>query len=121
MPAGMTNNLKSRRSGRSLNPKFITDLCMKTRILIVFLAVVFGMGDITVSRASDDNDIATITDIVLVRPGCFVATVLGSAIFVVALPFAAASGSVHSTANTLVLTPADATFTRPLGDFDSLE
>jgi hypothetical protein len=117
----MTNNLKIRRSGRSLNQHLITDICMKTRILIVFLAVVFGMGDITVSRAGDDNDIATITDIALVRPGCFLATVLGSAIFVVALPFAAASGSVRTTANTLVLAPADATFTRPLGDFNSLQ
>jgi hypothetical protein len=94
---------------------------MKTRILIVFFAVVFGMGNISVSRASDDDDIATITDVALVRPGCFVATVLGSAVFVVALPFAAISGSVKSTADTLVLAPANATFTRPVGDFTSLE
>ena len=39
------------------------------------------MGNITVSRASDD-DIATITDVTLVRPGCFLATLLGSAVFV---------------------------------------
>ena len=94
---------------------------MKTRILIVFFAIVLGMGNLTLSRASDDNDIATITDVALVRPGCFLATVVGSAVFVVALPFAAMSGSVRSTADTLVLAPANATFTRPVGDFTSLE
>jgi hypothetical protein len=94
---------------------------MKTRILILFFAIVFGMGNITISRASDDNDIATIADVALVRPGCFLATLAGSAVFLVALPFAAISGSIGSTADTLVLAPANATFTRPVGDFTSLE
>lgn len=79
------------------------------------------MGNLTVSRAGQDDDIATITDVALVRPGCFLATLLGSAVFVVALPIAACSGSVHSTAETLVVGPAQATFTRPLGDFTSIE
>ena len=56
---------------------------MKTRILVVFFALVFAMGNISVSHASDDNDIATITDVTLVRPGCFLATVVGSVFFVV--------------------------------------
>ena len=34
---------------------------------------------------------------------------------------AAISGSVKRTADTLVLSPGQATFTRPLGDFTSLE
>jgi hypothetical protein len=42
-------------------------------------------------------------------------------VFVVALPFAAASGSVKETADTLVVAPAKATFTRPLGDFTTLQ
>lgn len=90
-------------------------------MLIAFFVVVLGMGNITVTRASDDNDIATITDVAVVRPGCFLATLVGSAVFVVALPFAAMSGSIKSTADTLVLAPANATFTRPVGDFTSLE
>ncbi|HUC85162.1 MAG TPA: hypothetical protein VL970_08220 [Candidatus Acidoferrales bacterium] len=94
---------------------------MKSRILIAFFVLVFGLGNISVTRASDDNDIATITDVALVRPGCFLATVIGSAVFVVALPFAAMSHSVKTTADTLVLAPANATFTRPIGDFTSLE
>jgi len=79
-----------------------------------------GMGNISFSRADDYDAIASITDVALVRPGCFIATVIGSAVFVVALPFAAASGSIGKTADTLVMTPAQATFTRPVGDFSEL-
>ena len=93
---------------------------MKTKLLIVLCAITIGMGQITVSRAGDDNSIAAIADVVLVRPGCFVATVLGSSVFVLALPFAAMSHSVKQTADTLVITPAQATFTRPVGDFSNL-
>jgi hypothetical protein len=49
-----------------------------------------------------------------------VATAVGSAVFVIALPWAAASKSIKQTAATLVAKPAAATFTRPLGDIDAL-
>jgi len=94
---------------------------MKTKILILLCAVTIGMGNFSVSRAESDDDIATITDVTLVRPGCFLATLIGSAVFVVALPIAAISGSVKQTADTLVVGPAQATFTRPIGDFTSLQ
>ena len=79
-----------------------------------------GLGNLTTSRA-EDNSVAAITDVVLVRPGCFLATLLGSVVFVVALPIAATSGSIKSTADTLVVSPAQATFTRPIGDFSTIE
>jgi hypothetical protein len=94
---------------------------MKTKILIAVCALTLAMGNLTLSRASGDDDIATITDVTLVRPGCFLATVIGSAFFVIALPIAVASGSVRRTADTLVVGPAQATFTRPIGDFTSIE
>jgi hypothetical protein len=56
-------------------------------------------------------------DAVVMRPALLVATILGSAIFVVSLPFAAISKSIKPTAHALVVAPAKATFTRPLGDF----
>jgi hypothetical protein len=93
---------------------------MKKKLLLVLCAITIGMGNISVSHA-EDSSIAAITDVVLVRPGCFLATLMGSIVFVVALPIAATSGSIKSTANTLVLTPAQATFTRPIGDFSTLE
>ena len=94
---------------------------MKTKVLILLCIIAIGMGNISISRADNDDDIATITDITLVRPGCFLATILGSAVFVVALPIAAVSGSIKSTAATLVMAPAQATFTRPIGDFTTIE
>lgn len=40
--------------------------------------------------------------------------------FVVSLPWAATSKSIRRSAHALVFRPAQATFTRPLGDLDSL-
>jgi hypothetical protein len=94
---------------------------MKRKILVALCAIAIALANLNVSRADGDDDIATITDVTLVRPGCFLATVIGSAFFVIALPIAAASGSVRRTADTLVVGPAQATFTRPLGDFTSIE
>ena len=93
---------------------------MKNKILFLLCLLAFSFGGINISRASGDNSLEIVGDLTLVRPGCFAATLVGSVIFVVALPFAAMSGSVHDTADTLVIHPAEATFTRPLGDFTSL-
>jgi len=87
---------------------------------MVLCAGLIGFGGINTSRASDDNSIQVVGDLALARPGCFLATIFGTALFIVALPIAAASGSVKETAHTLVVRPAQATFTRPLGDFSSL-
>jgi hypothetical protein len=93
---------------------------MKNKILLLLCALAFAGGGAAPARASVDNSLQVVGDLALVRPGCFAVTLLGSAIFVVALPFAALSGSVHDTADTLVVHPAEATFTRPLGDFTTL-
>ena len=93
---------------------------MKTKLLVVLFALALGLDSVSQCRA-EDNTLGAIADVTLVRPGCLVATVIGSVFFVVALPFAAMSGSVKQTANTLVATPAAATFTRPVGDFTSIQ
>ena len=94
---------------------------MKIKLLVIVCALAISLGGVNVCRASDDNSIATITDVTLVRPGCFVAMLIGTAFFIVALPVAAVSHSVSQTADTLVVAPAQATFTRPIGDFTTLE
>ncbi len=93
---------------------------MKNKLILVLCAFTCCFGDVSNSRASVDNSLEVVGDLVLVRPGCFAVTLVGTAIFAVALPFAAISGSVKSTADTLVVHPAEATFTRPLGDFSTL-
>ncbi len=60
-------------------------------------------------------------DVILARPLCLAATALGSAFFVLSLPIALPTKSVNRSAQALVVTPAKATFTRPLGDFESLK
>ena len=93
---------------------------MKNKIILLLAALAFTFGGVNQSRASVDESLNVVGDLALVRPGCLAVTVIGTAIFAVALPFAAMSGSVHDTADTLVLHPAQATFTRPLGDFTTL-
>jgi hypothetical protein len=93
---------------------------MKTKLLTVLCLLAISLGSVNTSRASDDNSLQVVGVVVLARPGCFIATVLGTAVFIVALPVAVASGSVKQTARTLVVQPAKATFTRPLGDFSTL-
>ncbi len=58
-------------------------------------------------------------DVLVARPLTFVATVVGSVIFVVSLPVAATSHSVKDAAQIMVAAPAKDTFSRPLGDFES--
>ncbi len=93
---------------------------MKAKLLTLVCALAVGFATATPARAGDQGSAAVIVDTVVARPACFVATVVGSAVFVLSLPFAAASKSIKSTAHTLVVSPAQATFTRPLGDLDAL-
>lgn len=97
-------------------------LCsMKTRLFTLLLIGAFAMAFPGRVAAAEDNGMAMIADAVIARPLCLAATAVGSVFFVVTLPFAAATKNVGRTADALVVTPAKATFTRPLGDFESLK
>jgi hypothetical protein len=94
---------------------------MKAKLITILCVVALSVGSVASSSASETSGPLTVTvDAVVIRPACLVATVLGSAVFVVALPVATISKSVKKTADTLVVKPANATFTRPLGDMDAL-
>ncbi len=94
---------------------------MKTKLITALCAVaILSMSANTASAASDD-DLKVAADTLVVRPVCLAATVVGSALFVIALPIAAISHSVKKTAHVLVVRPARATFTRRLGDMEGLE
>ncbi len=58
---------------------------------------------------------AMVADALIARPLLAVATVAGTAVFLVSLPFTALGGGVDSAAETLIKTPAEATFRRCLG------
>lgn len=94
---------------------------MKTKLLTALCVLAMTACSINTSSAeSDAETFNALADVAVVRPGCFVATVIGTAAFVVSLPVAAMSKSVKKSAEALVLKPGRATFKRPIGDFKSL-
>ena len=58
-------------------------------------------------------------DLLLVRPISLIGSVLGTAGFIVSLPFTVPTQSAGDAAQTLVSDPFTYTFNRPLGDFDN--
>jgi hypothetical protein len=97
---------------------------MKSKLTVMICVLALVLASAPRCEASDHSTSAdpgeVVADIIVVRPACFVATVLGSVLFVISLPVAATSKSVHRTAHALVVQPAQATFTRPLGDMGAL-
>ena len=87
------------------------------RRMVSLLILCFLLLSSTSAFADIDEGLITIGDLVISRPVGIVVTVLGSAVFIVSLPFALTSGSVKDTADVLVGEPFRFTFTRPLGNF----
>jgi len=85
-------------------------------VLFVAIALIAASGS---AFGGDAEDIPA--DVLIVRPVTLVGTLLGTALFVVALPFSIPSGSVKMTAKKLIVEPFKFTFTRPLGKFDESE
>ncbi|MBL6749653.1 MAG: hypothetical protein ISP90_03990 [Nevskia sp.] len=59
---------------------------------------------------------AVTADLVVVRPLGVAATVIGTGIFLVGLPFEAVTGNFSGPARTLIGGPAKYTFQRPIGE-----
>ncbi len=64
---------------------------------------------------------AMVADVVIARPIGLVSTVVGSAIYVVSLPFSLLGGNEKQAREKLVKEPTAFTFKRPLGEFESLD
>ncbi|HYR58590.1 MAG TPA: hypothetical protein VEO95_08180 [Chthoniobacteraceae bacterium] len=94
---------------------------MTSRIAAWALVIAFCTSARSLANGGPENFEAVAVDLVVARPCWLVATVVGTGLFIVSLPVAAMSKSVNKTARTLVAKPAQATFTRPLGDFSTLE
>jgi hypothetical protein len=71
------------------------------------------------TKTEDGSVEDIILDGLLLRPGGIVATVVGTAVFVVTLPFSIPTRSVDKAAQKLIVDPAKYTFVRPLGQVDS--
>ena len=91
-------------------------------VAVLFLgatSLVHAADDSYTARAEDVSAEAMIVDGLLLRPAGIVATVLGTAVFVVTLPFSIPTRSVDKAAQKLVVDPARYTFVRPLGQVES--
>ena len=88
-------------------------------VLIVTLVLVpFGSAALAEDQHDEEKGIRMAADIALVRPLGFVATVGGTVLAIVALPFSLLGGNTQEVFQYLVVKPAKFTFVRPLGDFD---
>ena len=74
-----------------------------------------AMADDDTADPNSPSAMAMTGDMLIGRPLLFTATVLGSAIWLVALPFTAAGGNIKDSAQKLVVWPAKNTFVRCLG------
>ena len=94
---------------------------MKTKLFTTILFVLaLLLGTVNPASAAGDTGATSVAiDVIVARPVSLAMTIIGSALFVVSLPVAIPAQSVEKVAHTLVVTPAEDTFTRPLGDFDS--
>jgi hypothetical protein len=68
---------------------------------------------------SGDKTTDMMVDVLVVRPLGLVTTAVGAVLTVVALPFTLPSGSVKESAEMMIVNPAEYTFKRPLGEFET--
>lgn len=100
---------------------------MKTRSLSVLLAcalldtTALPAGAHEPSAYDDYSADAMALDALIARPLCLAATIVGTGLFIVSLPITAISRSTGKAAETLVGKPAQATFTRKLGNLSGLD
>jgi hypothetical protein len=86
---------------------------LTTAVSILALTLITTTPALAVT-GSEPTDV--VVDVLIARPISAALTIGGAALFVVSLPFAAASRSVHTTTEILVAAPARDLFARPVGD-----
>jgi hypothetical protein len=94
---------------------------MKARLAtLVCVTVLILTGTTSLPAQEHPSVVVKVADAVAVRPICFASTVVGTTFFVLALPVTTLLKRNHPAVEALVIHPAKATFTRPLGNMDAL-
>ena len=98
------------------------NMAIKSAIIVMatmLVTVPFGSPALAQEyfEAKEPGGGAMMYDMVVLRPIGLVATVIGSAVWLVSLPFSAAGDNVGTATEKLVKDPAAFTFIRPLGEF----
>ncbi len=87
-------------------------------VILTLTFIPFGSAVLAQEEAEDvDIPGKMAVDILLARPIGIISTVLGTALFIVSLPFSALGGNTKQAYENLIAKPAKYTFKRPLGDF----
>lgn len=92
----------------------------KIMVLVVAAALMAGTaGNVLAMNQKDYQPSASamVADTLIARPLGFATIFIGGAMWLVALPFSAPSGSIGLAGEKMVVEPAKFTFVRPLGDF----
>ena len=91
-------------------------------VLAVAAMLVVPFGSTALAQNSDEDKQLTVgkmaVDALIVRPLGIAAIIVGTALFVVSLPFSALGGNTKNAYERLIVDPVKFTFKRPLGDFD---
>jgi hypothetical protein len=88
-------------------------------VIAALIAVPFATSALAQEyfEAKEPSGGAMLYDTIVMRPVGLVATVVGSAFWLISLPFSAAGDNVDTATKKLVKEPAAYTFKRPLGEF----
>jgi hypothetical protein len=87
--------------------------------IILFSTFIFlAVGVSSAFAAPSAGEI--VGDFLVVRPTSFLTMIAGACVFVVTLPFTLIGGNADEAGTKLVANPAQATFSRPLGDADTI-
>jgi len=97
----------------------ITKQIVILSLIAALISVSFGSAVMAQGNTeTDGNDPGAMTfDLLVVRPLSMLATLLGSAAFVVSLPFSAMGDNIEPAYEKMIESPAVYTFYRPLGSF----
>ena len=89
-------------------------------VILIAALVMIPFGSAAMAQNNPDENEKTsgkmTLDLLLVRPAGLLATLLGSAVFIISSPFSAMGGNTREAYEKLVVEPARYTFQRPLGD-----
>jgi hypothetical protein len=94
---------------------------LSSRALIIALSLLLSSWSFAQPPSSsrhveeEPTALAMTADALLVRPVMLGVTIIGSALWLVSLPFSAAGGNIKEAGQTLVIGPAKTTFVRCLG------
>jgi hypothetical protein len=95
--------------------------CKNKSLVLIIISVFLLTTAITPAFAQPENQnskptaVAMVCDLVLLRPLGIVATILGTALFIISIPFTAGR-NIEYTKQKFVVEPAKYTFQRPLGE-----